>query len=513
MNMNVNSYTIEELLDMLELENPSDDDIVNATEFYKTKFRHEENEPMYDFMVQVQRHLLDFLESMSDEESLSDNEENIDAPKNLRNLSLPANKVPEIEEEAENDIELEAEDLEEDDASEKTSDKPSEFITETKKDTKVDFVNNNHSVLQMSEEKRREQYTVPVSQGVMNPNLKNTVTKMINIDSQYRQDATMYNANGNRSTSFNIDLSEPLSNVLHMRMYSLQIPYAWYVFDEAYGTNIFWIETENGVYDITFDSGNYSIDELTSVLNQVTINSQQLFTFSHNKNTGKVSVSLDASVRTITFYDITKNAAMKRNNNLGWMLGFREQSYSNLSDVDVSWNHTGEAIADIYGTKYIMIYLDDFNQNRVNSNLVNIQDTRRTKLSVPNYFARDMSHNTTDDGVFQVFPEAPRKLTQNQIYAINEIYANKKIDDSQTQLSAPSTSDIFCIVPVKRNNMAVGDAFIEYGGSLQVNERSYFGPVQISRFKVQLLDDKGNIMNLNGCDWSFGMVCEMLYQY
>ena len=61
--------------------------------------------------------------------------------------------------------------------------------------------------------------------------------------------------------------------------------------------------------------------------------------------------------------------------------------------------------------------------------------------------------------------------------------------------------------------MAVGDAFIEYGGSLQVNERSYFGPVQISRFKVQLLDDKGNVMNLNGCDWSFGMVCEMLYQY
>jgi len=37
------------------------------------------------------------------------------------------------------------------------------------------------------------------------------------------------------------------------------------------------------------------------------------------------------------------------------------------------------------------------------------------------------------------------------------------------------------------------------------NERIYFGP-DISRMRVVLRDDKGNIVNLNGADWSFSLI-------
>jgi len=30
---------------------------------------------------------------------------------------------------------------------------------------------------------------------------------------------------------------------------------------------------------------------------------------------------------------------------------------------------------------------------------------------------------------------------------------------------------------------------------------------------VKLLDDKGNILNLNGNDWCVTLVCQSLYQY
>jgi hypothetical protein len=53
----------------------------------------------------------------------------------------------------------------------------------------------------------------------------------------------------------------------------------------------------------------------------------------------------------------------------------------------------------------------------------------------------------------------------------------------------------------------------EMSGSLQENIRVYFGPVNIERMKVKLLDDKGNIVNLNGLDWCITIICECLYQY
>jgi hypothetical protein len=54
---------------------------------------------------------------------------------------------------------------------------------------------------------------------------------------------------------------------------------------------------------------------------------------------------------------------------------------------------------------------------------------------------------------------------------------------------------------------------VEFSGSLQDNKRTYFGPVNIDRMRVRLLDDKGNILNLNGAEWSISIISENLYQY
>ena len=69
------------------------------------------------------------------------------------------------------------------------------------------------------------------------------------------------------------------------------------------------------------------------------------------------------------------------------------------------------------------------------------------------------------------------------------------------------------MIPIKTSGISTGTILVEFSGSLQDNIRNYFGPVNIDRMAVQLLDDKGNVINLNGTDWCVTLICECLYQY
>ena len=62
-----------------------------------------------------------------------------------------------------------------------------------------------------------------------------------------------------------------------------------------------------------------------------------------------------------------------------------------------------------------------------------------------------------------------------------------------------------------RKFLTQGDVFTEYGGTLQDNDRKYFGPVNISKVSIKLLNDHGDVINLNGGNWSFSLVFEYLY--
>jgi hypothetical protein len=46
---------------------------------------------------------------------------------------------------------------------------------------------------------------------------------------------------------------------------------------------------------------------------------------------------------------------------------------------------------------------------------------------------------------------------------------------------------------------------------LKTQERSYFGPVCLNRMKIQLINDRGGIVDLNGSEWSFVLTAEILY--
>ena len=98
---------------------------------------------------------------------------------------------------------------------------------------------------------------------------------------------------------------------------------------------------------------------------------------------------------------------------------------------------------------------------------------------------------------------------------MNEILLNQSVSNVRTK--GPTTSNTLAIIPLdgisNLRNTQPPSPFVATEMSLQTNKREYFGPVNIERLRVRLLDDKGNIVDLNDNDWSFTMVIEQLYQY
>jgi hypothetical protein len=76
----------------------------------------------------------------------------------------------------------------------------------------------------------------------------------------------------------------------------------------------------------------------------------------------------------------------------------------------------------------------------------------------------------------------------------------------------PFVKDIFGIIPIKTSGLQAGSTYVEFGGTLQNQERMYFGPVNIHRMTIRLLNDRGDLVDLNNTNWSFSLVCEQLYK-
>jgi hypothetical protein len=229
--------------------------------------------------------------------------------------------------------------------------------------------------------------------------------------------------------------------------------------------------------------------------------------------------------------------ASKVNSNLGWLMGFRGTNIAGVPANTLIYQFapppspppqiyvTAEALADTYGPKYLILVLDDYNQNHLNKGLVNIATTD-TKLSLPSYFTPGtniaLPPSYFAPGAIPVICDAsnnpfyvqssPRKLTQAQIYTINTIQQERN-NTTIDRYTGPTTTDVLALIPVKTYSLLPGQPYIEFGSSLQTNERIYFGPVNIERMKIQLMDDKGNILNMHGNDWSVTITSTHLYEY
>tara|TARA_B100000508_G_C11451322_1_gene274240 strand:- start:75 stop:1643 length:1569 start_codon:yes stop_codon:yes gene_type:complete len=518
LDLNVNNYSQEELLQLLNLdekEEVSFQDITNASNPKINKFTSEDKYDLANFYQQVQNKLLEDIDFESDEE----------------NLNTQYNSDSQIGSLWKNEYK----------SQEKTDPVQGNKTTNRKQQVSI-FEQNEKFVMNRNQLGVNNDYQLPVAQGIINPTLKNTTNRIINIDSQFRDIVMPYNPDPNSPsspTNFTVSLTDRLYNTLSIQLTSFSIPFTWYTIDGCYQANSwFYISDSSDFYTIDISSGNYSPDQLViEIDNQLKIIDKNL-DISYSTITGKTVFTNNSDKNfTFTFYDICNNypnpkgpsctTKCKFNNNLGYVLGFRGNVSIPVSDnlhgqliyyLNSKQTLTSEAFLDIHTTKYFSLILDDFNQNHLNRGIVGINPTEKN-AEIPSYFTSglDKAENCTIPfGSSKKTPSyvqnAPRKLTQAQLYTINQttLARNKSTNHF---VSNPVNTNVLAVLPIRILQGLVPGQLIVDDFNLKEAKRVYFGPVDIERIRVRLINDKGYTVNLNFNNWSFTLNVVCLYQY
>lgn len=416
-------------------------------------------------------------------------------------------------------------------------------ITDRKQ--QIDVYNDQHMPMQRKTLGINNSVDVPYAQDSLNPTLKNTINKFVVLDSQFRQ----LDSSGNEthSTDYTLDTSERMNDVLSMRLYGFQIPFTWYAIDAEYGNTCMWVDIgsiDGGIVLVDVNPGNYTLVDFCTELSAAFVRAGFVgvvvtpYVASGTLTINAYGASYAGGTGTIiddtmsfVFFDPTAtltcgtkcggtSTARAINTTLGWIMGFRTQTAKIAED-----GNSGQAVVDLYGTRYVTLVIDDFNLNRINTSVITITN-QTNRLDIPTYYNATMSHEclygiglpiglkgaALYGTLPAVIPSAPRTLTQAQIYTTNQIIQSRELTQP-SRGTAPSIPDTFAVIPIKHSGMKTGDMYVEISGSLQDNKRAYFGPVNIDRLRVRLLDDRGNIVDLHGSEWTVTIIAEMLYQY
>ncbi len=247
MNLNVQDYDQEDLLTLLNIQDKEPinyDDIVNASQPYIEKYTSEDNYDLANFFQQVQNQLLEDIDY--------DEPENIQKQESSQLGSLWQNQNV---------------------SQQQTAPTQADRVTDRKQQVQV-FNENDNFVMNRNQLGISNNYQLPVAQGQLNPNLKNTTTRVINIDSQYRENIIPYTSNPDgpsSATNFTLDLSDPIHNAIEIKVTSYQIPFSWYLIDGDWkSNNCFYVCNNNTPFDcsmIDISSGNYTQVELVDAVN------------------------------------------------------------------------------------------------------------------------------------------------------------------------------------------------------------------------------------------------------
>lgn len=560
---NISNYSIAELMAISGVTSLDPKEITQQTNKLITKLN-KSNPTLSVFFMEIQSQLLQYASGLTSENTPEEEEEEGEGFRNMTpdDTSNADARFPAGDQQVNNWYKNQA--LPQTGVSnENQTDKV------TNRQQKIDVFGNTHVPMNRNQLGISNNFQLDVAQDSLNPNLKNTITRFVNLDSQFRQYTSNFESS---ATDYTLDLSDPLTNALSMRLYSYQIPFSWYVIDISLGNTCFWItqtiaDPVTGVLTtynipITIPPGNYTASQLVDAITKSF--GLMNFTFTppsvpvtYDVSNGKMTLNLYggsfsgitilvdgvpvqvpafiiSQSTIITFYDHTArlqcgvvcvNKSFYLNQTLGWVMGFRVPSENVLQT-----GNTGTAVVDLTGTKYLILVVDDYNQNHVNNGLVSIAEYSNV-LKLPSYYSPDLPYtcvppssvNTAE--IFPsgksrneytntqiLLPSAPRILTNTQLYTINEISRNRS-SNTNYRAKAPTSTDILAIIPIKTSGTSTGTILVEFSGSLQDNTRTYFGPVNVDRMRIRLLNDKGNAINLNGLDWCVTLICECLYQY
>jgi hypothetical protein len=315
---------------------------------------------------------------------------------------------------------------------------------------------------------------------------KSIIKRTYTIDSLFRQN---YDLPDNPSHNYVIQLPETINRAITMSISSLEIPLTYYNISKFNNNNTFTIQelSNNDIsgplYSIILDEGLYeariniedAYDKHIAYSIQQEINDKLVASgisnleFLIDDKQGKSvfrrkSTTPPTNKRYKINFDIdnsnnSNNSSIKYNcienylhQKLGWLLGFTKPSLIVETNTNTTLTYS-DKICQINYPRYIYIAIDDF------------------QASSRNYFS----------------VAAQSLIAPNIIGRINIL---SLLQEKTAFKQAASAGDFLFT---------------------QKHIREYFGPTDITKLRIQLLDEYGRPFNLNNSDWSFVVTFECFY--
>lgn len=277
---------------------------------------------------------------------------------------------------------------------------------------------------------------------VMTNVYKTKKVKFLNIDTRFTDEFVYPQTNFNSIATYTITLPERVNNIKSMRLHNVEIPISFYNISASLGNSHFKLIQGTTSTMVVLPDGQYTIADLSnSILTQM----KTILSTSSASQSNYYSIKSSSNTYEIDFNtDICGNQDKYHvRSKLGWILGFRDPSYTLTSSTAL----TATSMINIHTLRYLYLVIDEFNN------------------SFPNSFL----------------------CPQNQHMMNKKVLGRIAVDTNQFGS---------ILIATEMNGLLVSD------------KRLYSGGVDIQRLQVQLVNEWGIPVNLNGLDFSFVLEIE-----
>jgi len=291
--------------------------------------------------------------------------------------------------------------------------------------------------------------------GKINPLAKRIIRQTLNIDSRFRDN---YYSTTNLSTNYHYDLPLIIKNVVSMQLVSMDFPCTFYNISSNLNNNYFSLIIDSINLTVIIPDGNYNPTDLINYINNLLSNADGKFKYIifeldisfTASGSGKMIVGINKNYDGIPFnfsIDFVKDINGNENKSIPLPLKIGWMMGFRSGVYVNNSTYISEGIIDTLAHRYIYLVVNDYNNN-------------------------------VNDGFYASFTDSI--LNKN-------ILARISIQSSGFNI-------------ISQNNLGV----ITY-------PRQYFGPVNIQKLQIQLLDEYGRVLNLNNMDYSICLTMETLY--
>lgn len=329
--------------------------------------------------------------------------------------------------------------------------------------------------------------------GVINPIEKRVTTKIINIDTIFRQN---YQATNPSNCTW--VLPDYVSNVVSMKVVAMELPNFWYTISSKNNTNSFKISLYNmqgqinNTQTIVIPDGNYSSNIFAVTLNNFFRDTQNGLEFlvadidSVNKKT--IIRCRDPSDDNPNFFPSPYNPLDTRYSpDFYFTVNFVDEI--NITDPQLKYKNFQKSLGWWLGFKQISYTVKSSNTNTTTS--TNSNET----ITYSGYLASETSYGSS---------------LQNYVFVEINDFNNNCITD--TIIS--STADAYIgnniiariTIPVTSNDIVYNN-----NSDRIFKTREYLGPVTIKKLNIRLLNKFGETIDMNYNDYSIAIEVQMLY--